>query len=85
MVEMSLQPVPPVMARLMEEPVQETTVVDVLLAALGLTGVLLLIAAALGGLVGGLFILVRILQARRETYIPEPGRDVPRIATPSLF
>jgi hypothetical protein len=82
---MWLQAAPPVMARLLDEPVRETTVVDVLLGALGLTAVLLLIAAVLGAVAGGLFILFRIVQARRREYIPEAGADVPRIVQPGTF
>ncbi len=80
---MWLQAVPPVMARLIEEPVRETTALDVLLAALGLTGVLLAIGALLGAACGGLFILFRILQARRRVYVPGAAPDVPRIVHPS--
>ncbi len=47
-----LQPSGPIIVRVFEEPAKETTVVDVLLGSIGLTGVLLL-AAALAGLVFG--------------------------------
>lgn len=79
------QSAPPVMARLLEAPVRETTAVDILLAALGLTLVLLLIAAVLGAVAGGLFILFRIIQARRGVYVPGAGPDVPRIVHPSAL
>jgi hypothetical protein len=74
------QPPPqtPIIVRIVEEPVRETTVVDVLLGALGLTGVLLLVALAAGALFGGLFILFRKMQAHRTPYTGKPG-DVPRI------
>lgn len=47
----------PYIVRVVREPVQETTVGDVILGALGLTGVLLLIALVLGAVLA--FVLVR--------------------------
>ena len=47
------------MVRVVEEPVRETTVVDVLLGSLGLTGVLLLIAAVAGLALGGLLVWLK--------------------------
>jgi hypothetical protein len=47
----------PYIVRVVREPVQETTIGDVILGALGLTGVLLLIALALGAVLA--FVLVR--------------------------
>jgi len=73
------QPSAPVVVRIIEEPARETTVVDVLLGAIGLTGVLILIALLLGLVFGGVFILYRKAQARRRPYKPEPGEEVPRI------
>jgi hypothetical protein len=54
-----LQPNTPFMVRVIEEPVRETTVVDVLLGSLGLTGVLLLIAAVAGLALGGLMVWLK--------------------------
>ncbi len=76
---MLLQPSQPVIVKIIEEPVRETTVVDVLLGALGLTGVLILIAVLLGAVLGGLFILYSRIQAKRHPYRPEAGEEVPRI------
>jgi len=76
---MLLQPQTPIIVRIVEEPVRETTVVDVLVGALGLTGVLLLVAAVLGGILGGLFILYRVIHARRTPYTGEPGDETPHI------
>jgi hypothetical protein len=73
------QPSQPIVVRILEEPVRETTVVDVLIGAFGLTGVLILIAVLCGVALGGLFVLYRKIQAKRRPYRPEPGEDVPRI------
>jgi hypothetical protein len=50
------QPITPVMVRIVGAPTQEVGVVDILVGGLGLTGVLVLCAALLGLLVGGLLI-----------------------------
>ena len=73
------QPSQPVLVTIIEEPTRQTTVVDVLIGAFGLTGVLILIAVLCGAALGGLFILYRWVQAQRRPYNPEPGEDVPRI------
>lgn len=54
----------PVIVRVMEQPVESTTVADILIGALGLTGVMLLAAAILGALLGGLLIGIRKFRAR---------------------
>ncbi len=74
------QPPPqtPIMVHVVETPAHETTVVDVLLGAIGLTGVLLLLAALAGVVLGAGFILYRKIQARRTPYHGEAG-DVPHI------
>lgn len=51
-----LQPAKPIIVRVVEEPVQETTVVDVLIGSIGLTGVLL-VGAALAGLALGVLLV----------------------------
>jgi hypothetical protein len=53
--------------------------VDVLVGAIGLTGVLSLTAVLLGAILGGGFILYRRRQARRTPYTGRPAEDVPRI------
>jgi hypothetical protein len=75
-----LQPPPqtPIMVHVVETPAHQTTVVDVLLGALGLTGLLLLLAALAGVLFGGAFILYRRYQARHTPYTGEAG-NVPHI------
>ena len=55
----------------MEEPVKSTGVADILIGALGLTGVLLLAALLLGAALGGILIGIKKL---RTMYRPD---DVP--------
>jgi hypothetical protein len=62
----------PVMVRVVQQPVESTSVADVLIGAIGLTGVLILVAVVLGGVLGGLLIGVKKLRAR---YNLEPIPD----------
>lgn len=55
----SLQPSNPIIVRVVEEPAKETTVVDVLLGSIGLTGLLLLIALVAGLALGGFFVWIK--------------------------
>lgn len=61
-----------VMVRVVEQPVESTTVADVLLGAIGLTGVLIVGALLLGALFGALLIGVKRI---REKYNLEPVPD----------
>lgn len=61
-----LQPSDPIVVRVIEEPVHETTVADVILGALGLTGVLLTAALLFGFLLGCLMVARRRLRERRN-------------------
>ena len=63
---------PPIIVRVVEQPVHETTIVDVLVGALGLTTVLLAAAVVLGALLGGILIGIKVLRAR---YNLEPVPD----------
>lgn len=54
----------PVMVRVIEPPVDSTSVADVLIGAIGLTGVLILVALLLGAALGALLIGVKKLRAR---------------------
>ena len=67
-----LQPTNPIMVRVIEEPVESTTIADVLIGSLGLTGAMLLAAAVLGALLGGILIGIKLLRAR---YNLEPVPD----------
>lgn len=49
----------PVMVRVVEQPTESTTVADVLIGAIGLTGVLILAAVLLGALFGSILIGVK--------------------------
>jgi hypothetical protein len=49
-----------------DAPTRETTVVDVLVGAIGLTGALLVSAVLLGALAGAVLVGLRIWRARRE-------------------
>ena len=52
------------MVRVVEQPVRETTIADVILGSLGLVGVLLMSALILGALLGGGLVLYKRLTAR---------------------
>ncbi|MGE5198857.1 MAG: hypothetical protein ACM3H9_04395 [Rhodospirillaceae bacterium] len=53
---LGLQPVTPVIVKIVSEPTAQVTVVDVLVNALGLTGVIVVGSFAVGGLLGLLLI-----------------------------
>jgi hypothetical protein len=55
----------PIIVHVTQEPVESTTVADVLIGAIGLTGLMVLIAVVLGGLLGGILIKVKHRRARR--------------------
>jgi hypothetical protein len=60
---MLLQP-QPFIVRIAQDPAQSTSITDVLIGALGLTGVLILAALVLGALLGGTLIGIKLLRAR---------------------
>ena len=59
-----LQQQEPIIVRVIEEPVHETTISDVILGSLGLVGVLLVSALLLGLLLGGALVLYKRLRAK---------------------
>ena len=71
----------PVMVRVIETPVETTSVADVLIGSIGLTGVLVLVAVVLGAILGGLLIGVKKLRARYNLE-PVPDSEAMRV-TPS--
>ncbi|MBI2834629.1 MAG: hypothetical protein HYX76_09425 [Acidobacteria bacterium] len=56
---MLLEPLEPVIVRVIEPPARETGVADIILQAVGLTGLLLIGAAAFGLALGAVFIWIR--------------------------
>ena len=52
----------PIIVRVVEQPVHETTIADVIFGSLGLVGVMLVAAAVLGVLLGGGLILWKRLR-----------------------
>lgn len=68
-----MQPSDPIIVRVIQEPAETTTIGDVLLGSLGLAGALILAAAALGLLLGGLLIGIKLVRAR---YNLEPTIDL---------
>ena len=73
-----LQPANPIIVQVVEKPVESTSVGDIIVGALGLTGVLLLSAILLGAVLGGLLIGIKLLRARYNLE-PPPEADALRI------
>jgi hypothetical protein len=63
----------PIIVGVVEQRVESTSVADILIGSLGLTGVLLLAALILGAVLGGILIGVKLLRAR---YGRERPRDI---------
>ena len=59
-----LQSQPPVIVRVVEQPVHQTSITDLIFGSLATVVVLLLIAAALGVLLGGVIILIKRMRHR---------------------
>jgi hypothetical protein len=77
---MSAQQTQPIVVRVMpSEPAKETTAADVLIGAIGLTGVLLLVAIVLGGVLGGLLILFKRIRAKLNLE-PQPDSEALKIS-----
>jgi hypothetical protein len=74
-------PAEPIVVRVIEEPVKETGVGDIIVGALGLTGVMLLAALLLGAALGGILIGVKRLRAKYDME-PIPDSEAMRV-TPS--
>ena len=72
----ALQPATPIIVRVAEQPVESTSVSDILVGALGLTGVLLLAAVLLGALLGGALIGYKLLRARMNLEPPSDGDSI---------
>jgi hypothetical protein len=74
-------PQQPIVVSVVEEPVESTGISDILVGALGLTGVMLLAALVLGALLGGILIGVKRLRAKYNLE-PVPDSEAMRV-TPS--
>ena len=74
-------PQQPIVVTVVEEPVESTGISDILIGALGLTGVMLLAAILLGALLGGVLIGVKRLRAKYNLE-PVPDSEAMRV-TPS--
>lgn len=77
-----LQTAQPIIVRVLDEPVKEATVADLLIAAIGLVGVLVLAALVLGALLGGILIGVKLLRARYNLE-PIPDSEALRVTPTS--
>jgi hypothetical protein len=73
-----VQQASPIIVSVVEQPTQSTTVADVLIGALGLTGALLLAAALLGLALGGILIGIKLLRAKYDLE-PIPDSEALRV------
>jgi hypothetical protein len=55
-----IQQASPIIVRVVQDPVESTTIVDVLVGAIGLTGLLVLAAVLLGVILGGVLIGLKL-------------------------
>lgn len=78
----ALQRNDPIIVRVVEQPVHETTISDVILGSLGLVGVLLVSALLLGLLLGGGLIVYKRLTAK-DGLDPEGEQESLRV-TPTV-
>ena len=76
------QPQNPIVVRVVEQPIEPTGISDVIIGALGLTGLLLLAALLLGAALGGILIGIKLLRARYNL-APPHDPDAMRV-TPGL-
>ena len=67
-----MQSAQPIIVRVIDEPVKSTGIGDVIVGALGITGVLVLAALLLGAILGGLLISIKKVRAK---YNLEPVSD----------
>ncbi len=77
----SPQPAQPILVRVIEEPVETTGIGDIVVGALGLTGVMLLAALILGATLGGILIAIKRIRAKYNLE-PVPDSEALRV-TPS--
>ena len=72
----------PIIVRVVEEPVHETSISDVIVGSLGLVGVLLICALILGAVLGGGLVLYKRLTAR-DGLDPEDDAEKLRVTPTS--
>ena len=65
----------PIIVHVIQPQTQSTTLADVLIGAIGLTGLLVLVAIVLGGAFGGILIGIKVLR-RRMNLEPAPDSDI---------
>ena len=70
-----MQPSAPIMVHVVQEPVESTTLSDVLVGSFGLTGALLVVALVAGLVLGGLLIGFRRLRGRNKPH-HDPGAEI---------
>jgi len=73
--EMMIQQAP-IIVQVVQPPIESTTVADVLLGAIGLTGVLVLVAILLGGVFGSALIGFKILRRRMNVDAEEQSEII---------
>ena len=73
--EMMMLQQTPIIVQVVQQPVESTSLADVLVGAIGLTGALILLAVVLGGVFGGLLIGVKLLR-RRSNQEPASDSDI---------
>ena len=66
----------PIIVQVVQPPIESTTVADVLIGAIGLTGVLVLVAILLGGVFGGALIGFKILRRRMNVDAEEQSEII---------
>ena len=74
---------PPVIVHVVEQPVHQTSITEVVFGSLAAVAVLLLIAAALGLLLGGVIILVKRV-TNRDGIDPEDDASTLRVTPTSV-
>jgi hypothetical protein len=78
---LSLQSGGPIIVRVVEQPVKETSIADVIFGAIGVVGVGLLAAALLGAVLGGVLILIKRWRAGHG-HDPDPVAENPLKISP---
>ena len=75
-----VQPMTPLIVKVMEAPTSEISIADILMGSVGITGLFLVSAALLGFLLGGGFIAFRRWRDRRDDR--QPGAEAFQLTQP---